>query len=81
MTDLFGGDWRRMCVVLDEAVLPDWLVAALDDDVHSCRMPLVVEGEPDLERAVRKLLAGDDAGPIVREVVSMDLEMVELRSH
>ena len=22
MTDLFGGDWRRMCVVLDEAVRP-----------------------------------------------------------
>ena len=55
MRDLFGGDRRRMCMVLDEAVLPDWLVAALDDDVHSCRMPLVVEGEPDLERA-------DDAG-------------------
>ena len=29
-TDLFGGDWL-MCVVLDEAVRPDWLVAALDD--------------------------------------------------
>ena len=53
MTDLFGGDWRRMCVVLDEAVRPDWLVAALDD-VHSCRMP-DLEGGPDLERA-------DDAG-------------------
>ena len=31
--------------------------------------PLVVEGEPDLERAVRKLLAADDAGPSVRAVV------------
>ena len=48
---------------------PDWLVGALDDSVHSCRMPLV-EGEPDLERAVRKLLAADDAGPIVRAVVA-----------
>ena len=62
MRDLFGGDRWRMCVVLDEAVRPDWRVAALDDSVHSCRMPLVVEGEPDLERAVRKLPAADDAG-------------------
>ena len=31
MPDLFGGDWRRMCVVLDEALRPDWLVGALDD--------------------------------------------------
>ena len=27
-------------VVLDEAVHPDWLVAALDDSVHLCRTPL-----------------------------------------
>ena len=31
--------------------------------------PLVVEGEPDLERAVRKLLGSDDAGPSVCAVV------------
>ena len=80
-TDLFGGDGRRMWVVLDEAVRPDRLVAALDDCVHSCRMPLVVEGEPDLERAVRKHLAAAVTGRSVCAVVSMDLEMVELRSH
>ena len=60
-----------MCVVFDEAVRPDWLVAA-PDDVHSCRMELVVEGEPDLARAVRKHLAADDAGPSVRAVVKVN---------
>ncbi|EKE41337.1 hypothetical protein ENU1_059290 [Entamoeba nuttalli P19] len=56
MRGLFGGDWRRSCILFEEECPSEWYVGLFVDYVRNGKMPLIITCNESIKNSINKYI-------------------------